>query len=207
LKTIIVTLSGTHGTGKSTHAGRTYYLLNHSGHKFSYLRHQDLIDPFGFILRRGARVLGFAQTNQLERMKPVRILWSLYFLFVYCPLLVGGIRIRRALGYSVVADRYLYDLIVAFWGNQTHVPLEHLLVWIIPRPDVSFILDADEERILANRPEHSAEFIRNEKRLYDGVARYFGLEKIRTTTSAATTWKRMLAEIEASLQQASPKNN
>src|SRR5437016_8601588 len=37
LKTIIVTLSGTHGTGKSTHAGRTYYLLNHSGHKFSYL--------------------------------------------------------------------------------------------------------------------------------------------------------------------------
>jgi hypothetical protein len=87
------------------------------------------------------------------------------------------------------------------------VPLEHLLVWIIPKPDVSFILDADEERILANRPEHTAEFIRNEKRLYDGVARYFGLERIRTTTSAATTWKRMVAEIEASLQQSSPRSN
>jgi ribosomal protein L17 len=72
---------------------------------------------------------------------------------------------------------------------------------------VSFILDADEERILANRPEHSAEFIRNEKRLYDGVARHFGLEKIRTTSSAATTWKRMVEEIVASLQQASLKNS
>src|SRR5207245_11763764 len=130
----------------------------------------NLIDYFVYILSIGARLLSFDQTNQLERMNPVRVLWSLYFLFVYCPLLVGGIRIRRALGYSVVADRYLYDLIVAFWGNQTHVPLEHLLVWIIPRPDVSFILDADEERILANRPEHTAEIIRNEKMLYDGVA-------------------------------------
>lgn len=199
MKTVLVTLSGTHGTGKSTHAGRCYYLLNRDGFKFSYLRHQDLIDPFGFILRRSARVLGFKATNQLERMHPVRFLWSLYILLVYLPLLAGGIAVRRFFGYSVVADRYFYDFIVAFWGNKTHVPMEHLLVWVVPRPDISFVLDADEKRILQERPEHSADFIRDEKRLYDKVAVSFGLERIRTTESKQAVWKQMVTEIEASL--------
>jgi thymidylate kinase len=199
MKTVLVTLSGTHGTGKSTHAGRCYYLLNKDGFKFSYLRHQDLIDPFGFILRRSARVLGFRATNQLERMHPVRVLWSLYILFVYLPLLAGGIGLRRFFGYSVVADRYFYDFIVAFWGNRTHVPMEHLLIWVVPRPDISFVLDADEKRILQERPEHTAEFIRDEKRLYDKVANSFGLERIRTTESKQKVWKQIVTEVEASL--------
>src|SRR5437867_6637801 len=96
MRTLLVTLSGTHGTGKSTNAGRIYYLLNGSGRKFSYLRHQDLLDPFGFIVRRAARIL-HVDVNYLERSTPVRILWSLYFLVIYCPILVGGIGLRRRL--------------------------------------------------------------------------------------------------------------
>src|SRR5205823_13219789 len=105
MRTLLVTLSGTHGTGKSTNAGRVYYLLNDSARKFSYLSHQDLIDPFRFIVRRAARILR-VDVNYLERTTPVRILWSLYFLLIYCPILVGGIGLRRLLGYSVVTERY-----------------------------------------------------------------------------------------------------
>ena len=206
MRTILVTLSGTHGTGKSTNAGRCYYLLNKDGYKFSYLRHQDLIDPFGFILRRTSRLLGFTETNQLEKMKPVRVLWSLYILLVYLPLLAGGIAIRRLFGYSVVADRYFYDFIVAFWGNRTHVPLEHLLVWVIPRPDVSFMLEAPDARILKERPEHTLSFIQNEKRLYDLVAKWFGVEKIVTTESPQVVWDHMVTKIEAELDGPAKKN-
>lgn len=206
MRTILVTLSGTHGTGKSTQAGRCYYLLNKDGYKFSYLRHQDLIDPFGFILRRSSRLLGFTATNQLESMKPVRVLWSFYILLVYLPLLAGGIAVRRLFGYSVVADRYFYDFIVAFWGNRTHVPLEHLLVWIVPRPNISFILEAPDARILKERPEHTLEFIQNEKHLYDLVGKYFGLEKIMTTQSAQSVWSHIVTEIEAELGPAAKKN-
>src|SRR5439155_916151 len=124
-KTVIVTLSGTHGTGKSTNAGRCYYLLNSSGHRFSYLRHQDILDPFGFIVRRAARVLRILP-NDLDRTKPVRVLWALYIIFVYCPILVGGIKIRTLLGYSTVCDRYIYDTLVGFRDNGVHVPLENL---------------------------------------------------------------------------------
>lgn len=200
MRTILVTLSGTHGTGKSTNAGRCYYLLNRSGLKFSYLRHQDILDPFGFILRRSARLLGFRNPNDLERTRPVTILWSIYILFIYVPILVGGISLRRLLGYSVVSDRYLYDLLVGFWGDRVSIPIESLLIRVLPRPDVSFVLDAEENRILSDRPEHTPEYIRREKRLYDAVAEQFGLRKVSTNDPPLVVWKNMLGEIRSALR-------
>lgn len=195
MKPVLVTLSGTHGSGKSTNAGRVYYLLNRDGKRFSYIRHQDLLDPFGFIVRRMARILRL-DVNYLEGSKPVRILWSLYFLFIYYPLLAGGIAVRRRLGYNVVTDRYVYDLIVGFWDVKKRVPIERLLIWVLPHPDLSFVFDADEKRILSDRPEHSADFIRTEKRIYDSLADQFHLMKISTAESKQLVWQRVVQAIE-----------
>jgi len=150
VKKILLTLSGTHGSGKSTNAGKCYYLLNRSGYKFSYIRHQDILDPFGFVVRRTARILHL-EPNRLERMRPTRVAWSIYLLFIYCPILVGGIRLRHLFGYSVVSDRYLYDVMVGFRDNGVTVPSEDLLMRLLPRPDISFVLDAPEQRILVER--------------------------------------------------------
>jgi hypothetical protein len=100
----------------------------------------------------------------------------------------------------------VYDLIVAFWGNRTHVPLEHLLVWILPRPDISFFLDADITRILADRPEHSGDFIRNEKFLYDTLGRSFQVERIHTSSSKQIVWERIFSDIEHTLQNPNHHN-
>lgn len=206
MKTILVTLSGTHGSGKSTNAGRCYYLLNEAGMKFSYLRHQDIVDPFGFVLRRTARIFGFRNAGDLERTRPIGVLWSLYILFVYVPILVGGIKLRRILGYSVVSDRYLYDLLVGFWEDHITVHVDRLLVWILPRPDVSFVLDADESRILKARPEHTAEYIQMEKKLYEEAADMFRLKKIHTNAPPGEVWERLLAEIRSALADSSSSN-
>ena len=202
MKTILVTLSGTHGSGKSTNAGRVYYNLNDAGRKFSYLRHQDLLDPFGFIVRRSARIL-HVDAIALEKTTPIRTLWSLYFLFIYFPLLAGGIRLRQILGYNVVTDRYIYDLIVGFWGNHTRMPLERLLIWMLPKPDVSFVFEAETSRILIDRPEHTGEFIRNEKFLYNKLADHFGLKRISTSESRQAVWKRVSADIESTFPRES----
>jgi thymidylate kinase len=200
MKTILVTLSGTHGTGKSTNAGRCYYLLNRSGLKFSYVRHQDILDPFGFVLRRVARLLGFRNPNDLQRMRPVTILWSVYLLFIYIPILVGGIKLRRLFGYSVVSDRYLYDMLIGFWGDGVSIPVQRLIVWVLPRPDVSFVLDAEESRILGDRPEHTASYIRMEKQLYEKVASHFNLTRVNTNDLPSSVWRKMLREIRSALQ-------
>ena len=199
MRTILVTLSGTHGTGKSTNAGRCYYLLNKSGLKFSYLRHQDILDPFGFIMRRVAKLLRFKDPNDLERTRPMTILWSVYLLFVYIPILVGGIKIRKLLGYSIVSDRYLYDLLVGFWGDRVSIPVLRLIVWVLPKPDVSFVLDAPEARILGDRPEHTAAYIRMERRLYDNVADHFKLKRVSTNQKPALVWEAMRTEIRSAL--------
>ena len=200
-RTVLVTLSGTHGTGKSTNAGKCYYLLNKQGLRFSYLRHQDLLDPLGFVLRRAARILGFKSTTDFERIEPVRILSSVYYLFIYLPFLAGGIRARKLLGYSTVADRYLYDLIAGSWGNGMSVPLENLLLRIVPRPDVSFVFDADVKRILADRPEHSFEYIVNEKAQYSKLVSVFGLTRVSTDNPPEAVWNSILHDIEAAFSR------
>ncbi|HMB67581.1 MAG TPA: hypothetical protein VKM96_06505 [Candidatus Bathyarchaeia archaeon] len=201
MRTVLVTLSGTHGTGKSTNAGKCYYLLNKQGLRFSYLRHQDLLDPLGFILRRAARILRFKDTTDFERLEPVRVLSSAYYLFIYLPFLAGGIKIRELLGYSTVADRYVYDLMAGSWGNGMNVPLEKLLLRIVPRPDVSFVFDADVKRILADRPEHTFEYIVNEKAQYSKLVSVFGLRRISTDDPPDAVWNSILHDIEAAFSQ------
>jgi len=198
---VLVTLSGTHGTGKSTNAGKCYYLLNRRGLKFSYLRHQDLLDPLGFILRRAARILGFKSTTDLERREPVRVLSSAYLLLVYLPTLAFGIWARKLLGYSTIADRYLYDLIAGSWGNGVSVPLESLLVRMVPRPDVSFVLEADEKRILNDRPEHTLEYIMKEKRQYSKLVDVFQLKRVSTDDPPEVVWNRIVQEIESAVSE------
>jgi thymidylate kinase len=201
MRTVLVTLSGTHGTGKSTNAGKCYYLLNKQGLRFSYLRHQDLLDPLGFVLRRAARILGFKSTTDFERIEPVRVLSSIYYLFIYLPFLAGGIRARKLLGYSTVADRYVYDLMAGSWGNGMSIPLENLLFRILPRPDVSFVFDADVKRILADRPEHTFEYIMNEKAQYLKLVGAFGLRRISTDDPPEAVWNSILHDIEAALSR------
>ncbi len=203
MKRILLTLSGTHGSGKSTNAGKCYYLLNRSGFKFSYIRHQDLLDPFGFIVRRTARIL-HVEPSKLESLRPTRVAWSLYLLFIYCPILVGGIRLRHLLGYSVVSDRYLFDLMVGFRDNGMKVPSELLLMRLLPHPDISFVFDAPEQRILMDRPEHTAEFIRKEQFLYRQIAEEFHLIKVNTSDPALIVWNHLLVQIKKVFEDSVP---
>src|SRR6267378_5846698 len=197
MRTVLVTLSGTHGTGKSTNAGKCYYLLNKQGLRFSYLRHQDLLEPLGFILRRAARILRFKSTTDFEKIAPVRVISSAYYLFIYLPFLAGGIKIRKLLGYSTVADRYVYDLMAGSWGNGISIPLEKLLLRIVPRPDVSVVFDADVKRIIADRSEHTFEYIVNEKAQYGKLVSVFGLRRISTDDPPDAVWHSILHDIEA----------
>jgi hypothetical protein len=87
------------------------------------------------------------------------------------------------------------------WGNGMTVPLEKLLLRILPRPDVSFVFDADVKRILADRPEHTFEYIMNEKAQYLKLVGAFGLKRISTDNPPEAVWNSILHDIKAAFTQ------
>src|SRR6266849_4412031 len=191
---MLITLSGTHGTGKSTTAGACCYYLNKQGWKQAYIRQVDLLIPFCFVIKRGSQILRL-QPTELEMMKPFRILWALYILTIYVPFLRAGISIRHILGYSVLCDRYVYDLIVTFRGKDIVTPFENLLPRLLPRPTVSFVRDAPTDRILKYRPEHTRDLIEKEQWLYRQLSNRFHLRRIDASSSATVVGKIILSQI------------
>jgi thymidylate kinase len=191
---MLITLSGTHGTGKSTAAGACCYYLNRQGWKQAYIRQVDLLIPFGFVIKRGAQILRL-QPTELERMTPFRILWAVYILLIYLPFLRAGIGLRHILGYSVLCDRYVYDLIVTFRGKDIVPPFESLIPRLLPRPTISFVLDAPTDRILKYRPEHSRDLIEKEQRLYRQLSGHFHLRRIDASDSAAVVRRRIMTQL------------
>jgi thymidylate kinase len=197
---MLITLSGTHGTGKSTTAGACRYYLNRLGWKQAYIRQVDLLIPFGFVIKRGSQLL-HVQPTELERMKPFRILWAVYILLIYLPFLRAGISFRHVLGYSVLCDRYIYDLIVTFRGKDIVTPFENLLPSLLPRPTISFVLDAPTDRILKYRPEHTRDLIEKEQRLYRQLTNRFHLRRIDASASATVVGKTILSQITSIVKQ------
>jgi hypothetical protein len=78
---------------------------------------------------------------------------------------------------------------------------------MVPRPDVSFVFDADEKRILANRPEHTLEYILNEKQQYNKLVRVFGLKRVSTDNPPEVVWNYILHEIEAAFSRQSQERS
>jgi hypothetical protein len=83
------------------------------------------------------------------------------------------------------------------WGNGMSVPLEKLLLRMVPRPDVSFVFDADVKRILTDRPEHTLEYIINEKAQYGKLVDSFGLRRVSTDNPPEAVWNSILHDIKA----------
>ncbi len=191
---MLITLSGTHGTGKSTTAGACCFYLNREGWRLAYIRQVDLLIPFGFVIKRGAQILRL-QPTEMERMRPLQILWAVYILLIYLPFLRAGIGLRHLLGYSVLCDRYVYDLIVTFRGKDIMTPFENLLPRLLPRPTISFVLDAPTDRILKYRPEHTRDLIEKEQKLYLQLSNRFHLRRIDASVPANIVGKKILSQI------------
>jgi hypothetical protein len=158
------------------------------------------LQPLELVIKRGSQLL-HVQPTELERMKPFRILWAVYILLIYLPFLRAGISFRHVLGYSVLCDRYIYDLIVTFRGKDIVTPFENLLPSLLPRPTISFVLDAPTDRILKYRPEHTRDLIEKEQRLYRQLTNRFHLRRIDASASATVVGKTILSQITSIVKQ------
>ncbi|MGH7496621.1 MAG: dTMP kinase [bacterium] len=96
-------------------------------------------------------------------------------------------RLRR--GRIVLADRYIYDLLVGYKNR----PLRHfqrLRAWLCrlyPRPDFTVLLDARPEVIFARKPQFKVEQLEYIRHAYQELRKMFELYELDTSISVEKT--------------------
>ena len=182
-----VSFSGVDGAGKSTQIERLCERANEMGLRVRVLRFWDDVarltrirERTGHKVFRGDKGIGSPEAPINRRDKNVGG-WPMtclrFFLYLVDAISLRAV-VRKALSGDadfIIFDRYAYDEL-ANLDLAGPVPRGYasLIMHIIPKPDVSFVLDADPDAARARKPEYPIEFIHANRRAYMELNRIFG---------------------------------
>lgn len=168
----LVSFSGIDGAGKSTQIDALRTRMEGNGLQVRVIpfwddvaRLKNLREASGHKIFKGEKGVGSPERPIERRDKNVRSrTMSLVRLFLYT---VDSISlrfvVRRALRSGVgflICDRYAYDEFVNLNLRNPFMRMYvRLMMKLVPRPDVSYILDADPIQARARKPEYPLEFL------------------------------------------------
>jgi thymidylate kinase len=182
-----VSFSGVDGAGKSTQIDHLCTFLEERGVRFRVLRFWDDIasltnvrEGTGHRVFKGEKGIGHPDRPINRRDKNVRgfpmtcIRMFLYFVDALSTRKVFGRAMRGNVEF-VIFDRYTYDELANLnLQNAAVRAYARLIMRLVPRPDVSFVLDADPDAARARKPEYPVDFIRLNRQAYFDLNRIVG---------------------------------
>jgi thymidylate kinase len=186
-KTLLISFSGLDGSGKSTQISNLVRALHDSGYRTKQLAFWDNVvvgtryrEGFVHKAYKSQRGIGAPGKPVERRDKNVRRWYLtlarhlLYFVdAVNLRFVVGSA--RRSGASVVILDRYIYDELA---NLPLSSPLTRAYVrfvnWMVPRPDVAYLLDADPEAARARKPEYPVDFMRECRGAYKNLASIVG---------------------------------
>ena len=183
----VVSFSGVDGAGKSTQIERLCERLNERGLRIQVIRFWDDIarlksvrEMAGHKLFKGDKGIGSPEMPINRRDKNVGG-WPMTC-FRYLLYLIDAISLRSVwknalLGDAdfIIFDRYTYDELANLDLTRTLTRIyTRMIMRLIPRPDISFVLDADPEAARARKPEYPIDFVRKNRRAYMELNQRFG---------------------------------
>lgn len=187
----LVSFSGVDGAGKSTQIEALCAAMDAAGMRFRIIRFWDDVARLHRFREAAAtgifksdRGIGAPGAPVNRRDKNVR---SWYMTWVrICLYLVDALSLRMAMGKAsrsdmdvVLFDRFIYDELA---NLNLRNPLIRLYVRgimaLVPRPDVSYLLDADPVAARARKPEYPVEFLHSNRQAYLSLTRLIGGIKV-----------------------------
>lgn len=183
----VISFSGIDGAGKSTQINALKARCEEMGLRVRIVSYWEQVAHLKYIraaachvIFRGDQGVGSPSTPIHRKDKNIRSLpLTIVRLFLY---LVDGIATRRAAKRAfnsksdvVVFDRYIYDELANLELSRRLIRLYvRMILRFVPRPHISYILDADPLQARTRKPEYPLEFLISHRESYLELSRLIG---------------------------------
>lgn len=197
---ITISVSGIVGSGKTTVATHVVDWFGRQGVQAEQRRFQSL-PCFRLLSPRSVPTAGRAPKQPRWRGYRPRAL-TLRELIGYVARILA-FRLYRSWGANKrvqVFNRYFYDNLVHYaMATRRERIYARILDWLLPRPDVAFLLLAAPETIEARRSQYAAEYLFHVAEAYDKLRRRFPELVPISTDPGESTLERVEATLTAQL--------
>ncbi len=213
-RTLVVSFSGVDGAGKTTQIDHLISCLEQQGCRIRLFRFWDDVASFtglregaGHTIFRGDKGIGSPEAPINRRDKNVRG-WPMaclrLFLYIADAVSLRNVyeKALRSGVDCVIFDRYIYDELANL--NLESKGIRGYARWIMrltPKPDISFILDADPCAARARKPEYPLEFIEMNREAYFSLSRILDRFTIIAPTNIEAAKKEVLQCTQSALMQ------
>lgn len=201
----LISFSGIDGSGKSTQIGALCTRLEEAGQQVLIISFWNDVarltrfrEAAGHTLFRGDLGVGTPEAPIHRRDKNVRS-WAMTVvrLFLYS---IDALSLRRALQRAfrsgadvLIADRYIYDELANLdLRNPANRFYISWVLKIVPKPSLSFLLDADPVEARLRKPEYPLDFLRTNRNSYlalSNLAQMTVIDPMTTLAAEQTVWE------------------
>lgn len=195
---LLLSFSGIDGAGKSSQIENLISHLEGAGQSIRLVTFWDdvvllkgLREGAGHTIFKGDKGVGSPEAPIHRKDKNVRSPWitlfrMAFYLFDTLSLRRTVSRTRRSGADVVLFDRYVFDELANLdLGNPAMRLYIRFLLWLTPKPDISFVLDADPAQAFARKPEYPLAFLHSNRNAYLRMGQMIGATVIPPSTLQA----------------------